>query len=280
MTGWVILVDQPKDLPNAETPHKVITTSEYLARPRLFDMGRPKLVNLARSYAYQSKGYYASLLAEARGHRVVPTRRDHAGAARGQALRACAAGARGRAQPLCAPGRLPARGRVQAPGLLRHRPRPALRIVRAAAVRLVPLPGAGGERRARHLALDRAHPPAQHHAAGQRRGELPARIAAPAHQARVARSQGAHGAEIRPRGALRSQREDGAVLAGLDQAHGAHRREGSRSTSSRSRAASSPSSPSTTACSSARPPRSTTTPTASPAAPGRRACRSSTTRSP
>jgi glutathione synthase/RimK-type ligase-like ATP-grasp enzyme len=73
MTGWVILVDQPKDFPNADTPHKVITTSEYLARPRLFDMARPKLINLARSYAYQSKGYYASLLAEARGHRVVPT---------------------------------------------------------------------------------------------------------------------------------------------------------------------------------------------------------------
>lgn len=73
MTGWVILVDQPKDFPNADTPHKVITTSEYLARPRLFEIGRPKLVNLSRSYAYQSKGYYASLLAEARGHRVVPT---------------------------------------------------------------------------------------------------------------------------------------------------------------------------------------------------------------
>src|ERR1700731_2996755 len=64
MTGWVILVDQGRDLPNAETPHKVISTGEYLARPRLFDMGRPKIVNLARSYAYQ--------LAEARGHRVVP----------------------------------------------------------------------------------------------------------------------------------------------------------------------------------------------------------------
>src|SRR5580704_11006556 len=63
MTGWVILVDQGRDLPNAETPHKVISTGEYLARPRLFDMGRPKIVNLARSYAYQSKGYYASLLA-------------------------------------------------------------------------------------------------------------------------------------------------------------------------------------------------------------------------
>ncbi|MGZ9105316.1 MAG: RimK family protein [Rhodoplanes sp.] len=73
MTGWVILVDQPRDFPNAETPHKVITTSEYLARPRLFETARPKLVNLSRSYAYQSKGYYASLLAEARGHRVMPT---------------------------------------------------------------------------------------------------------------------------------------------------------------------------------------------------------------
>ena len=73
MTGWVIVVDQPKDFPNADTPHKVITTSEYLARPRLFEGARPKLVNLSRSYVYQSKGYYASLLAEARGHRVVPT---------------------------------------------------------------------------------------------------------------------------------------------------------------------------------------------------------------
>ncbi len=73
MTGWVILVDQPKDFPNADTPHKVITASDYLARPRLFDAARPKLINLSRSYAYQSKGYYASLLAEARGHRIVPT---------------------------------------------------------------------------------------------------------------------------------------------------------------------------------------------------------------
>src|SRR5262249_12597392 len=65
MTGWVIVVDQPKDFPNADTPHKVITTSEYLARPRLFEGARPKLINLSRSYA--------SLLAEARGHRIVPT---------------------------------------------------------------------------------------------------------------------------------------------------------------------------------------------------------------
>ena len=74
MTGWVILVDQARDFPNAETPHKVITTSDYLARPKLFaGPGRAKIINLSRSYNYQSKGYYASLLAEARGHRIIPT---------------------------------------------------------------------------------------------------------------------------------------------------------------------------------------------------------------
>ena len=73
MTGWVILVDSERDYPNADTPHKVITTSEYLARPKLFGRGtRAKIINLSRSYNYQSKGYYASLLAEARGHRVLP----------------------------------------------------------------------------------------------------------------------------------------------------------------------------------------------------------------
>ena len=74
MTGWVILVDQARDFPNADTPHKVITTRDYLARPKLFArLGRAKIINLSRSYNYQSKGYYASLLAEARGHRVIPT---------------------------------------------------------------------------------------------------------------------------------------------------------------------------------------------------------------
>jgi len=74
MTGWVVLVDSARDFPNAETPHKVITTGDYLARPKLFAaLGRAKIVNLSRSYNYQSQGYYCSLLAEARGHRVIPT---------------------------------------------------------------------------------------------------------------------------------------------------------------------------------------------------------------
>jgi glutathione synthase/RimK-type ligase-like ATP-grasp enzyme len=73
MADWVILVDTPKDFPNADTPHKVITTKDYLARANLFQGTRPKIINLSRSFAYQSRGYYCSLLAEARGHRVIPS---------------------------------------------------------------------------------------------------------------------------------------------------------------------------------------------------------------
>ncbi|WP_018701148.1 RimK family protein [Amorphus coralli] len=73
MSDWVILVDHYRDFDQAETIHKVLTVRDYIARPQIFAGRRPILVNLTRSYAYQSAGYYASLLAEARGHRVLPT---------------------------------------------------------------------------------------------------------------------------------------------------------------------------------------------------------------
>jgi glutathione synthase/RimK-type ligase-like ATP-grasp enzyme len=73
MADWVILVDSARDFPNADTPHKVITTRDYLARTNLFSGARPKIINLSRSFNYQSRGYYSSLLAEARGHRVIPS---------------------------------------------------------------------------------------------------------------------------------------------------------------------------------------------------------------
>lgn len=73
MADWVILVDSARDFPNADTPHKVITTKDYLARTNLFRGSRPKMINLSRSFNYQSRGYYCSLLAEARGHRIIPS---------------------------------------------------------------------------------------------------------------------------------------------------------------------------------------------------------------
>ena len=42
-------------------------------QPRATRRTVPKILNLSRSYGYQTLGYYCSLLAEARGHKVVPT---------------------------------------------------------------------------------------------------------------------------------------------------------------------------------------------------------------
>ncbi|MBD1548125.1 RimK family protein [Roseibium aggregatum] len=73
MPTWVILVDNLKDISNADTPHKVMTVRDYLMRPKLFTGINPNILNFSRSYAYQGAGYYASLLAEARQHRVLPS---------------------------------------------------------------------------------------------------------------------------------------------------------------------------------------------------------------
>lgn len=73
MFNWVILASRTGDIDNAATSHKVLSTRDYLARPELFRGMRPNIINLARSYGYQSRGYYASLLAGARGQRVIPT---------------------------------------------------------------------------------------------------------------------------------------------------------------------------------------------------------------
>mgnify|MGYP003647675343 FL=1 len=73
MSDWLILVDHASDLAQHETPHKVMRVRDYLNAPGLFSGRRPNILNLARTYGYQSEGYYASLLAEARGHRVAPS---------------------------------------------------------------------------------------------------------------------------------------------------------------------------------------------------------------
>jgi glutathione synthase/RimK-type ligase-like ATP-grasp enzyme len=73
MFNWVILSSRINDIDHAATSHKVLPTRDYLTRPELFRGMRPNIINLARSYRYQSRGYYASLLAGARGQRVIPS---------------------------------------------------------------------------------------------------------------------------------------------------------------------------------------------------------------
>lgn len=70
---WVILTGRQSDLDQAATPHKIITNRDYLAHPSLFRGQRPKIINLSNRYTYQSRGYYASLLAGSRGHKVIPS---------------------------------------------------------------------------------------------------------------------------------------------------------------------------------------------------------------
>jgi glutathione synthase/RimK-type ligase-like ATP-grasp enzyme len=70
---WVILTGRQSDIDPFATPHKIITTRDYLAHPSLFRGVRPKVINLSNNVGYQSRGYYASLLAGSRGHKVIPT---------------------------------------------------------------------------------------------------------------------------------------------------------------------------------------------------------------
>jgi glutathione synthase/RimK-type ligase-like ATP-grasp enzyme len=70
---WILIADDLRDLAGLGAPFRMMTTRDYVLQPRLLSGSRPKIINLARNYNYQTDGYYASLLAEARGHRVVPT---------------------------------------------------------------------------------------------------------------------------------------------------------------------------------------------------------------
>jgi len=73
MAGWLIVLDRVQDLPEQLKGLPATTTRDYILRPRTAKGAPPKVLNLSRGYGYQTLGYYASLLAEARGHKVVPT---------------------------------------------------------------------------------------------------------------------------------------------------------------------------------------------------------------
>lgn len=70
---WLIIVDNPKNWKFDVTGATVLSSREYLSTEPSSDRRRTGIINLCRSYAYQSLGYYVSLLAEARGHRAFPS---------------------------------------------------------------------------------------------------------------------------------------------------------------------------------------------------------------
>lgn len=61
--------DWPVNLPSVE----FVRARDYLSNPLYTEMRNVRIFNLCRSYRYQSTGYYVSLLAEARGHKAIPS---------------------------------------------------------------------------------------------------------------------------------------------------------------------------------------------------------------
>ncbi|MHA7099419.1 RimK family protein [Roseivirga pacifica] len=68
----IIVLEKPEkwqfDIPNTD----LVSAHEYLSNTAGQLGKHTKVINLCKSYQYQSVGYYVSLLAEARGHKVLP----------------------------------------------------------------------------------------------------------------------------------------------------------------------------------------------------------------
>jgi len=69
----LIVVDNPKQWPLDIPGSEVVAARDYLTHRRFVDSRRTKVFNLCRTYGYQTVGYYVSLLAQARGHKPLPS---------------------------------------------------------------------------------------------------------------------------------------------------------------------------------------------------------------
>ncbi|WP_026934414.1 RimK family protein [Christiangramia echinicola] len=68
-----IVVNQPETWTISSEHVQIISSKDYLTRPEYSKLKKARIFNLCKDYSYQSKGYYVSLLAEARGHLAIPT---------------------------------------------------------------------------------------------------------------------------------------------------------------------------------------------------------------
>jgi glutathione synthase/RimK-type ligase-like ATP-grasp enzyme len=69
----LLVVDNPSRWKLEVDSVEIISSKAYLAPNSHQQWPEARVFNLCRSYAYQSVGYYVSLLAEARGHRALPS---------------------------------------------------------------------------------------------------------------------------------------------------------------------------------------------------------------
>jgi glutathione synthase/RimK-type ligase-like ATP-grasp enzyme len=69
----LIIADSHTDWPFRIPDADVVDAWSYLTQPQFSELRGVKVFNLCRSYRYQTVGYYVSLLAEARGHKPLPS---------------------------------------------------------------------------------------------------------------------------------------------------------------------------------------------------------------
>ena len=69
----LIVVNDPREWPFELPDVQIVDSRSYLTKPEYSELRSAKVVNLCRSYRYQTTGYYVSLLAEARGHKPLPS---------------------------------------------------------------------------------------------------------------------------------------------------------------------------------------------------------------
>ena len=68
-----IVVNKPEKWKISLENIEIISARDYLTNPKFSQLKKARIFNLCKDYSYQSKGYYVSLLAEARGHLAIPT---------------------------------------------------------------------------------------------------------------------------------------------------------------------------------------------------------------
>ncbi|MDT8387114.1 MAG: RimK family protein [Thiogranum sp.] len=73
MTKQLVVVENLSDWKAGYSDCAVVHVDEYLTDDQYLKMRNVQVINLCRSFRYQSVGYYCSLLAEARHHRVLPS---------------------------------------------------------------------------------------------------------------------------------------------------------------------------------------------------------------
>lgn len=72
MANLLIVTDQASDWQQYFPSEQVVSVAQYLDADWKNNFRSVQVVNLCRDYDYMSNGYYCSLMAEARGHRVIP----------------------------------------------------------------------------------------------------------------------------------------------------------------------------------------------------------------